>query len=370
MSTLTASETNLVLATVPILEKGGEQLTTHFYKRMMSHNPEVRKFFNQTHQKDGSQARALARAVLLYAKNINNLDALGPVASVIIQKHVALDIQPEQYPIVGTNLLASMREVLGPDVATDDIMSAWAKAYDLLAGILIDAERVAYNQIEQTDGGWAGFRSFKVAKKIKETSDVSSFILVPADGKLAYKGIAGQYITVRAEIDGQEHRRNYTVSAAPSNKDYRITVKNMGTVSGYVHSLNEGDVLDVRPPCGEFIVEAKEDENLLFIAGGVGITPIASMVLSGAKGTLLYYARDENEHALAGELKSLDGVNLVTKVGRPTLDDIKSLVNSKTHVYTTGPEGFMDFIYEKLNELELPQNQAHFEFFQSFQNLQ
>lgn len=366
---LTTSETELVLATVPILEAGGEQLTRHFYKRMMSHNPEVRKFFNQTHQKDGTQAKALARAVLLYAKNINSLENIGGVAEVIIQKHVALDIQAEQYPIVGTNLLASMREVLGPETATEDIMEAWAKAYNQLADILIKAERDVYNTIEHTQGGWAGFRAFELQKRVKETSDIDSFVFVPKDGGPVYQGKAGQYITVRVEIDGQEHRRNYTVSSAPNAKDYRITVKNIGTVSGYLHNLKEGDVVDLRPPCGEFFVDSTVRGNLLFIAGGVGITPVASMALDGNKGTLLYYARDANEHALAHELKNLDDVKFVPAVGKPALEDLKPFVNAETQVYTTGPYGFMESVHNKLLELGLPAEQAHYEFFGSFQNL-
>ncbi|EDY16604.1 Nitric oxide dioxygenase [Chthoniobacter flavus Ellin428] len=102
-----------VKATAPILEQHGELLTRHFYKRMFEKNPEVGPLFNRTNQEKGSQQKALAAAICAYAANIDNLEVLGGAVELIAQKHASLQIQPEHYPIVGENLLASIREVLG-----------------------------------------------------------------------------------------------------------------------------------------------------------------------------------------------------------------------------------------------------------------
>src|SRR5690606_24657456 len=112
--------------------------------------------FNQAHQASGNQARALANAVLMYAKHIDRLEALGPLVGQIVAKHVALQVLPEHYPIVGSCLLRAIREVLGPDVATDEIIDAWAAAYQMLADLLIGAEEQVYAANERAPGGWRG----------------------------------------------------------------------------------------------------------------------------------------------------------------------------------------------------------------------
>jgi nitric oxide dioxygenase len=124
---LTAEQTAIVKATVPLLETGGEALTTHFYSTMLRDYAEVRPLFNQAHQAHGTQPRALANAVLMYARHIDDLGALGSLPAQIIQKHVALQILPDHYPIVGTCLLRAIREVLGEEIATDAVLEAWAR---------------------------------------------------------------------------------------------------------------------------------------------------------------------------------------------------------------------------------------------------
>ena len=113
---LTARQKDIVKATVPLLETGGEALTTHFYQMMLGEYPEVRPLFNQAHQQSGAQPRALAHSVLMYAKHIDKLENLGDLPAQIINKHVALQIQPEHYPIVGTCLLRAIREVFGSGI--------------------------------------------------------------------------------------------------------------------------------------------------------------------------------------------------------------------------------------------------------------
>ena len=123
---LCAEQIALIKATVPLLESGGEALTTHFYKLLLSEHPEVKPLFNQAHQASGEQPRALANGVLMYARHIDRLEALGPLVAQIINKHVALQVLPEHYPLVGSCLLRAIREVLGEAIATDAVIDAWA----------------------------------------------------------------------------------------------------------------------------------------------------------------------------------------------------------------------------------------------------
>lgn len=153
---LTDAQRDIIKATVPLLETGGEALTTHFYELMLRDYPQVRPLFNQAHQASGTQQRALANGVLTYARHIDQLEALGPLASQIVNKHVALQIQPEHYPIVGTCLLQAIREVLGENVATNEVIDGWAAAYQQLADLLIEAERLIYDDMATAPRRLAG----------------------------------------------------------------------------------------------------------------------------------------------------------------------------------------------------------------------
>src|SRR5258708_36539157 len=104
----------------------------------------------------------------MYARHIDQLEQLGGLVSQIVNKHVALNILPEHYPIVGGCLLRAIREVLGAEIATDAVIDAWAAAYQQLADILIGLEEKVYVEKETAHGGWRGTRPFVVARKIHE----------------------------------------------------------------------------------------------------------------------------------------------------------------------------------------------------------
>ena len=98
---LSTQQLELIKATVPVLRESGVALTDYFYKRMLSNHPELKETFNLGHQRSGGQAKALAGAVLAYAENIENLAVLGDAVNLIVAKHVSLNIQADQYAIVG-----------------------------------------------------------------------------------------------------------------------------------------------------------------------------------------------------------------------------------------------------------------------------
>ena len=140
----------------------------------------------------------------MYAKHIDRLQALGPLVGQIVQKHVSLQILPEHYPIVGSCLLRAIREVLGAEVATDAVIAAWAAAYGQLADLLIGAEEEVYAATERATGGWRGGRAFRVVGKVRESEEITSFHLQPADGGALLDFIPGQYIGLRLCLDGEE----------------------------------------------------------------------------------------------------------------------------------------------------------------------
>ena len=109
-----------------------------------SRTPAIRDLFNQSHHGEtGSQPKALAAAVLAYAKNIDNLGVLTAAVERIAQKHVGLNILPEHYPAVADALLGAIGDVLG-EAATPAIMAAWGEAYWFLADMLIGREKQIY----------------------------------------------------------------------------------------------------------------------------------------------------------------------------------------------------------------------------------
>lgn len=217
---------------------------------------------------------------------------------------MALQVLPEHYPIVGACLLRAIREVLGPDIATDAVIGAWAAAYQQLADLLIGAEGEVYDKLAAAPGGWRGARAFRVARKVAESAEITSFYLEPTDGQPVVGFTPGQYLGLRLVIDGQEVRRNYSLSIAPNDRFYRISVKREpgGLVSNFLHdNIDEGYVLDVFAPAGEFALQDGPC-SLVLISAGVGITPTLAMaeaaLAEGRRDVIfLHYARNKDVHA-------------------------------------------------------------------------
>ena len=121
---------------------------------------------------------------------------------------------------------------------------------------------------------------------------------------------AGQFLTVRVQVDGQAHVRCYSISSAPEATGYlEISVKRQGLVSGMLHAtLRPGSSLLVKPPAGRFTYPAGDDRPVALVAGGVGITPLISMLRHGVAAdpgrpiTLLYSARGRRELVFWDEL--------------------------------------------------------------------
>jgi ring-1,2-phenylacetyl-CoA epoxidase subunit PaaE len=160
------------------------------------------------------------------------------------------------------------------------------------------------------------FHALRVAEVVPETSEANSIRFeVPAELRERFAFRAGQHLTLRATLKGEEVRRNYSLCTAPDEQDWMVTVKRIGggLFSNWVgDQLKAGETVEVMPPHGSFTTEfdPAKSRHLVGIAGGSGITPVMSLIKStlkyepNSRFTLLYGNRDSSSviflEALAG----------------------------------------------------------------------
>ncbi|KAI1497899.1 flavohemo protein [Biscogniauxia marginata] len=399
---LTPSQIATVKATAPTLKEHGTAITTLFYDNIISDVPELKNVFNLTNQATGAQPRALAAAVLAYATYVDDLAQLKAAVETIARKHASLNIQAEHYPLVGKYLLDAVAKVLG-DACTPEIAEAWTAAYAALADIFINREKQIYAAHEN----WKGWRRFKIQKKVPEATEITSFYLVPEDGSKLPVYLPGQYISLRAQIPqlGHLQPRQYSLSDAPNSDHYRISVKKEkgqqlgtpGLISNLLHeNYEEGDVLEVTHPTGEFFVDPKEDKKtpIVLISAGVGITPMIAIVNSAvATGSsrpisLLYGAHSSEVQAFKETIMDACGkhINIKAKIfltttreqdihgvdyhfsGRMDLGKVDQqgdlfIGDANTHYYVSGPSSFMKDTRKFLTDAGVGVKRVHLEVF-------
>ena len=166
------------------------------------------------------------------------------------------------------------------------------------------------------------FHALRVAEIVPETSEANSIRFdVPAELRERFAFRAGQHLTLRAMIDREEVRRNYSLCTAPDEQDWMVTVKRIGggLFSNWVgDTLRAGDSLEVMPPHGSFTTEfdPARSRHLVGIAGGSGITPVMSLIKSVLKYepqsrfTLLYGNRDSSSVIFLEALAALKDKHL------------------------------------------------------------
>ncbi|QSR72233.1 NO-inducible flavohemoprotein [Aeromonas jandaei] len=389
----------VIKSTIPLLESAGPALTQHFYQRMFSHNPELKDIFNLAHQRSGGQPLALFNAVAAYARNIDNLGVLAGAVERIAHKHTGFLIQPEQYHIVGSHLLATLKE-LGGSAVTDEVLEAWGKAYGVLADIFIGREREIYQEKANQSGGWQGTRTFIIKEKRAESELITSFLLTPEDGKPVLTFMPGQYLSIKLVHPELEHHeiRQYSLSDAPNGRDYRISVKRepLGQVSNLLHDrLQAGDKIEVMPPTGDFYLKADGKTPVVLLSAGVGLTPMMSMLNQllasnhQADITWLHACEHGRVHAFREDIRSKisQHTNLVSRVwyrepaesdkqgedydftGIIDLNAVKERITPEAHYYFCGPLGFMQEVKRQLTEVGIPASQLHYEVFGPHQDL-
>jgi ferredoxin-NADP reductase len=155
-----------------------------------------------------------------------------------------------------------------------------------------------------------GFLQVPVLATFDETPTIKTIRVARPDG---FGFAAGQFMPVRVRVDGQELTRCYSISSAPAAQGYlEISVRRQGTVSNALHATaRPGSWLSIRQPAGAFIFPAGDDRPIVLIAGGIGVTPLMSMLRHGVLMeparpiTLIYSAHTEADFAFRDELECL-----------------------------------------------------------------
>ncbi|MBY0201623.1 nitric oxide dioxygenase, partial [Priestia megaterium] len=257
-----------------------------------------------------------------------------------------------------------------------------------------------YKETESQPGGWEGYRSFYIDKKVEESDNVTSFYLKPKDDKAIASYKAGQYLTLAAAVPGEKytHIRHYSLSEAPGKDYYRISVKRedahdgapTGVVSNYLHNQVEtGGMLKFSAPAGDFVLDDSE-QPVVLISGGIGITPLLSMLNTIVEKqptrqvTFIHAAINGKTHAFKEHVAQLDSSNEnvisftcysspseedrlgddFDKEGYVDLELLQSIVPSKEAVfYFCGSIPFMEAILKALHRWDIPNERIHYEVF-------
>jgi ferredoxin-NADP reductase/MOSC domain-containing protein YiiM len=286
---------------------------------------------------------------------------------------------------------ASLRRVL----ASRDLGDAW-RIY--LEKMLEKAEPTL------SPSGWEGYRTFIVDRKIPESETITSFYLVPADDQALPAFKPGQFLTFRLALPGQSKpiTRTYTISDRPNPDYYRLSIKREtppahqpdappGLSSNYFHrDVEPGTTLCVKAPRGEFWLDPNDDTPLVLLSGGVGLTPMISMlnatVAAGSERPVwfIHGTRNGREHAMSAQVRRLaaehDNVHLHIRysraepadvaeqnydgVGHVSVDLLKQLLPPAAYdFYLCGPTPFMRSLYNGLLDWGVAEGRIHYEFF-------
>ena len=238
-----------------------------------------------------------------------------------------------------------------------------------------------------------------------EADNVHSFYLHPHDGKDLPPFRPGQYLTFQLKLPDAAKPliQCYSLSDRPGLRDhYRVSIKKClpprdapeapaGKSSGFFNdTLQEGDILDVKAPSGHFYLQTPVEKPVVLIAGGIGITPVMSMLnaICASETTvetwLFYGLTNKNDHVAHDHLRRIaaahENVHLRTFYSRPGADDVlgedfdfegrvsvakirEQLPSNNYTFYTCGPPAMMKSITDDLNEWKVPKADIRYESF-------
>ena len=262
----------------------------------------------------------------------------------------------------------------------------------------------AGRQQDEGKTAWNGTRKFQVADKVDEGGSITSFYLEPHDRQPLPSFRPGQYLTFKLRIPGQEKTtiRCYSLSDSPRSNRYRVSIKRVGPPrdkpeappglsSNFFHdTVVSGDILDVNAPSGHFSLDTESERPVVLIGGGVGLTPVLSMLNSiaetGAKREthFFYGVRNGQEHIMRDHLNELRqrGPNIHVHVVYSSPDDdnqagrdydhtghigvdlFKEVLPSNNYeFYICGPPPMMQAVTQQLADWGVPEQDIHFEAF-------
>lgn len=266
------------------------------------------------------------------------------------------------------------------------------------------AARLQRRKKEESALPWNGNRKFRIDRKVRECPEICSFYLSAHDRKPLPEFQPGQHLTFELDVPGRQKHlvRCYSLSDRPHQDHYRVTIKRInaspedptaapGVGSSFFHDhLNEGDIVDVRAPSGGFYLDTSREFPVVLIAGGVGITPLLSMlneiVETGVqRETWLFFGvRNRGAHVFKEHLEktarehenirlhicySQPGQDAVLgrdyqHAGRVSMDLLKQLLPSNNYdFYLCAPGPMMEAITTGLKAWDVPENKIHMEAF-------
>ena len=183
---------------------------------------------------------------------------------------------------------------------------------------------------DKTVNGWTGMRKFSITRKVAEGGDICSFYLEPHDGKALPPFEPGQYLTFSLKLPDRDKPlvRCYSLSDSPlQHNHYRVSIKRLGpppkapdappgqSSNFFHHHLEQGDILDIKAPGGKFCLDQSQHTPVVLIGGGVGITPVMSMLgaicdAGSKRETWFFYGvRNGDEHIMRDYLAQADAAN-------------------------------------------------------------
>jgi len=241
------------------------------------------------------------------------------------------------------------------------------------------------------------FYALRIKEIIRETPDFISIEFdLPADLQEKFQFKAGQNITIKQEINGEEVRRSYSICSAPFEQKLKVAIKkiNGGLFSTFANDvLKVNDSLDIMPPTGNFTTKHNEQQpQYLGIAAGSGITPIISIIKDtlcsqpNSTFTLIYGNKNRSSIAFFEELENLKNkyierftlINILSRekmdaeifygrIDADKLNGLKKLIdyNAFSAAYLCGPEAMIFSATDYLQTAGMQKNQIHFELFGS-----
>ncbi len=241
------------------------------------------------------------------------------------------------------------------------------------------------------------FHSLKISDIRKETEDTVSIAFeIPTDLRLDYSFKPGQYLTLKALIDGEDTRRSYSLCSAPHENEWRVAVKQIenGKFSTYANKkLTIGQSLEVMTPTGNFhaVIENNNSKSYVLFAAGSGVTPIFSIAKTvlneepNSNVTLFYGNKGFNSIIFREEIEALknafmDRLRVVHVLSRESLGNKiqKGRIDSKKieelyiafldestvdEVFVCGPEEMIHSVKDFFHSIGLNDKNVHFELF-------
>jgi ferredoxin-NADP reductase/predicted pyridoxine 5'-phosphate oxidase superfamily flavin-nucleotide-binding protein len=242
------------------------------------------------------------------------------------------------------------------------------------------------------------WRKLRVTRIVDESSTIRSFHFEPADGAGIPRFEAGQHLPVRFCLgEGQTPLvRTYSLSSAPSDSFFRISVKRDGLISSHLHDhVQVGDLVEARAPQGRFTVQADAHRPLVLLAAGVGVTPLLSMLreviyegerirhtrptwfIQSARSLAELGFRDELYELATRAKDKVRALRLLSQpedharegqdfevAGRVDIDLLKALLPLDDYdFYLCGPGAFTQALYDGLRELRIGDDRIHAETF-------